>query len=301
VQEEVIHKDSVLAYLHPSFMDELRFGIFKDSMNIHGSYRMNLRQPSRQPEHSREYQTGDPIRLIDWKAYAKHNELIIREVQDEASAQVAIAIDADVSMQWPDASLPANYQVIQKLECAVRVGMALAYAHLKVGDMVKVIYTQGRIPKKIFRPRSSTDVVAAFDRVSSKSFQPETIYEDCIDLKNWPERLDKLYFVSDLLFLTNPENDSLNLGQSRILQIYHLLSSLEVDTEWIDSDSFYHDQGGSLIKEYQGKTLNQNKGYDWCLGEWKQKLRQEFRKVGASYVEINEKTSVQSFLHSIVS
>lgn len=290
---------SVLAFLHPTFMDELRFGVFKDSINIQGSYRMNLRQPSRQPEHSREYQTGDPIRLIDWKAYAKHNELIIREVQDEASANVVVAIDTSSTMMWPDHSVPTDLQAVQKFECALRVGMALAYAHLKVGDFVQIYYTNRNQPLQKFKPRSSTDVVATFDRVASQGFSTEVVFQDCLSESNWPTRTDRKYFISDLLYLADPNQETLSLGPAKNLQIYHLLSHLETDTTWIDNDSFYHDQGEVVTKEYQGKTLNQSEGYDRCLQNWKVTLRQLFRKSGTNYFEIDDLTSVHSFMHSI--
>lgn len=252
--ESDVKKGSTLTFLHPSFMDELRFGVFKDSLNIHGSYRMNLRQPNRQPEHAREYKHGDPIRLIDWKAFAKHDQLILREIQDEASASVCIAVEISESMAWPKEDLGLKTNVIQKIQCALRAGMAISYAHLKVGDQVRLIFTYLGKPVYLFKPRSSTDVVASFDRIAKARFSMESMFLECQKIIHWPENIDRIYIISDLLYLDSESHLKLNIPKAKSIRIYHLLSSLELNTDWIDNDSFYHDEG-FVSKEYQGRTL----------------------------------------------
>jgi hypothetical protein len=291
-------KGSTLGYLHPSFMDELRFGLFKDSLSIQGSYRMNLRQPNRQPEHSREYQPGDPTRLIDWKAYAKHDQLIVREIQDEASAKVSILIDASESMEWPPEDLNQKQNTISKIECAVRVGMAISYAHLKVGDRVQIYFTVDGKPEYEFKPRSSTDVVASFDRIAKANFTGKSLFLECQKAKSWPTGIDRVYLVSDLLYLDLDVPGLGNIPKSKSMCVFHLLSSLESDPEWIESNSFYHDNT-SLSKEYQGRTLVNNAAYLNEIGQWQTRLQDRFQKLNSRYIKITDQSSVSSFMYSL--
>ena len=86
---------------------------------------MNLRQPSRNPESSRLYVPGDPINMIDWKAYARTDQLILREVRDEASARVAVCVDLSETMRWPVDNVPGADRVASKAEVAIRVPLTL--------------------------------------------------------------------------------------------------------------------------------------------------------------------------------
>ena len=99
--EQTHHDPSTLAALHPSQPMDVHFRRFKNAQRIHGSHLMNLRAPSRTPESTRLYAPGDPINLIDWKAFARTDQLILREVRDEASARVAVCVDLTETMRWP--------------------------------------------------------------------------------------------------------------------------------------------------------------------------------------------------------
>jgi uncharacterized protein (DUF58 family) len=46
----------------------------------------------------RQYEMGDPLRLIDWKAYARTDKLHIRKFHDDSNMHVFILLDASASM-----------------------------------------------------------------------------------------------------------------------------------------------------------------------------------------------------------
>ena len=135
---------SGLAALMPSHQLEVHFRRMKSSQRLVGSWMMALRRPSRTPESSRLYVKGDPVNLIDWKAYARTDQLIIREQRDEASARIVIGIESTASMAWPTPDVSAallkrgSRVPPTKIEVAVRMALNLAWIHLRQGDLVEL-------------------------------------------------------------------------------------------------------------------------------------------------------------------
>ena len=81
---------STLSSLHPTMGMEQHYSSYKNAPRVWGSHYLALKQPHRMPESTRKYVPGDPVRLIDWKAFARTDQLLIREIRDEASARVLL-------------------------------------------------------------------------------------------------------------------------------------------------------------------------------------------------------------------
>jgi uncharacterized protein (DUF58 family) len=77
----------------------------------------------------REFVTGMDHRRIDWKASARHNNLLAKEFRTERNHNVMIAIDTGYLMSGPLAGIP-------KIDHALNAGLLLAYIGLRTGDRV---------------------------------------------------------------------------------------------------------------------------------------------------------------------
>ena len=80
-----------------------------------------------------EYQPGDPIRHIDWKATARLQKPIVRQFQDERDQRVMFLIDCGRRMRADDRAAAAGSSHFDQVLNAV---MLLAYVALKRGDAV---------------------------------------------------------------------------------------------------------------------------------------------------------------------
>ena len=69
-----LNREYKMAELEPGLPEEARDKRVKTSPRMHGTMRMALRRVARNPENSRLYVVGDPVPLIDWKAYARTDE-----------------------------------------------------------------------------------------------------------------------------------------------------------------------------------------------------------------------------------
>ena len=55
----------------------------------------------------REYQPGDDLRHIDWNAYARSNQLIVKLHREEVQPHLDLILDTSASMNLPDTDKPA--------------------------------------------------------------------------------------------------------------------------------------------------------------------------------------------------
>lgn len=286
---------SSLAFLHPSQPREAHFRTFKNSPRLHGSHFMSLKRPTRMPESGRAYQTGDPLNLIDWKAYARTDQLIVREIRDEAAARVRIAFDVGETMQWPTADVPVVPLPVSKAEVASRVAFHLAHVHLKMGDQVELwLVNDGKQvrPSSKANARGTADLLQAFGHAAARGFAPGAFAADFVPTPHDPRPVDLSFYVGDGLGAT----DALEYFRSaRRFMWWHTLSSLETATFWIEGDTTYFDEGAGR-REYQGQALRHRGNYLKNLEQWRARMAATVTKAGGHYRLITDQTKVATYL-----
>ncbi|MFB6284137.1 MAG: DUF58 domain-containing protein [Halobacteria archaeon] len=68
----------------------------------------------------RKYSPGDDTRLIDWKLYARTDELYIKQFEEERNLTIHVLLDASESMDFGDG-------VKNKFEYAAKIGLGYCY------------------------------------------------------------------------------------------------------------------------------------------------------------------------------
>lgn len=95
----------------------------------------------------RPYVTGDDLRRLDWKAFARLDRFFIREHEDETSLRATIILDASGSMGY------AGADGRDKLAHARRLAAGLAYLLIGQGDSVGLAVADTAI-RELVPPRS---------------------------------------------------------------------------------------------------------------------------------------------------
>ncbi|MFW7381688.1 MAG: DUF58 domain-containing protein [Oligoflexus sp.] len=287
---------ATLRELQPQLGGEPRFPFTKASPRYMGSARLNLQRPSRMPASSRKYLHGDPVHLIDWRAYARNDQLIIREQRDEASTKVIICIDLNDTMNWPEADLQ---QGPSKQEIALRVALHLAFSHFKKGDIVKLVVWSGpnKEPTQILRLSSATDVLKIFDNLRSQKFHLEPTSNLLSPYQMLGQKFDQLYLLSDVL---REESFTELFANAKVLTLLHVLSSLEWQLDWLKQDVCYFDEQISK-KEFLGSTLLQGGRYEKRMQEWSKGLRDLCVSHQGQYLLLTDKTSLREYLDQLFS
>lgn len=81
----------------------------------------------------REYQEGDSVRAIDWRATSRRGKVIIREYQEEQDQQVLFLLDSGYRLHRQE---EASGQKRTQFDSALEAVLLLAYMALKHGDGV---------------------------------------------------------------------------------------------------------------------------------------------------------------------
>jgi uncharacterized protein (DUF58 family) len=120
-----------------------------------------------------EYQPGDSIRHIDWKATLKQSRPIVRQFQDERDQCVIFLIDCGRRMRADEGTVHGSH-----FDEALNATMLLAHVALKDGDEVGAI-TFGTSPehKRAFAPRKGMATLSALT-VLLHDIQPEATHSD---------------------------------------------------------------------------------------------------------------------------
>ncbi|MBR6471970.1 MAG: DUF58 domain-containing protein [Victivallales bacterium] len=107
---------------------------------IHHSRRLGTGQEFAQ---YRRYAAGDDLRHVDWRLYARSDQLHCRMQNPDTAARLAIVLDTSASMGYQGLSSPCT-----KLHCACIVAACLGYLAERQGDVI-ALFTYGERTKNI--------------------------------------------------------------------------------------------------------------------------------------------------------
>lgn len=90
----------------------------------------------------RNYNSGDSVRNVDWKAYAKTGKMYIKKYEEETNLRCQILIDVSSSMRYPAVTEPNQ---LNKLEFSAVSAAALNYLLRKQRDAAGLTLISDRI------------------------------------------------------------------------------------------------------------------------------------------------------------
>jgi uncharacterized protein (DUF58 family) len=84
-----------------------------------------------EPENFKEYAEGDDLRFLDWNAYARLDDLLIRTYRAERQVEITVLLDASASMRLPERD--------DKFGLARAMAATFAYIGMAENDAVRVV------------------------------------------------------------------------------------------------------------------------------------------------------------------
>lgn len=90
----------------------------------------------------RSYNSGDSIRNVDWKAYAKTGKMYIKKFEEETNLRCQLIVDISSSMRYPQI---IEKNQLNKLEFSAISCAALAYLLRKQRDAVGLTFVSDKI------------------------------------------------------------------------------------------------------------------------------------------------------------
>ncbi len=120
--------------VYPNYEPVVRYALLtmESSPEQMGIVMKNRIGMSKEFHQLRDYQLGDMLSQIDWKASSKHRSLISREYQEQKDQNVILAIDCGRRMRAIDDGIP-------QFDHCLNAMLLLSYVALRQGDHVGVL------------------------------------------------------------------------------------------------------------------------------------------------------------------
>jgi len=120
--------------VYPNYEPVVRYALLtmESSPEQMGIVMKNRIGMSKEFHQLRDYQLGDMLSQIDWKASSKRRSLISREYQEQKDQNVILAIDCGRRMRAVDGGIP-------QFDHCLNAMLLLSYAALRQGDHVGVL------------------------------------------------------------------------------------------------------------------------------------------------------------------
>lgn len=144
----------------------------------------------------REYNQGDELKSIDWKAYARSEKLYVRQFEEDKSLTTHILLDASKSMDYSSGD-------ISKFEYATMLAAGFAYLVTKDNDKFAISTFTDEIG--ITKPRRGRKfLLQSLERLEHVKLAGKTDIDECVQqYENAINSRSLVIIVSD--FLEDPK------------------------------------------------------------------------------------------------
>ena len=172
--------------IDPGFIDELeRFAQSRDqrvTSRYQGEQRTRERGEGLTFADYRRYAPGDDTRRIDWKLFARTDELYVTEYEAERNRTLHVLLDSSGSMGFAGAGAPPQF------ELAAKLGIGYAYLAARAHDTFRFAVFDDR-PERLDRGRSTRgEVLGLVDDLGAREPAGEGAFDDALEA--YADRID---------------------------------------------------------------------------------------------------------------
>lgn len=241
----------------------------------------------------RNYVTGDDLRRVDWKAYARSDRYYIKEFEADTHLRAYFVIDASASMGYEG-------EGERKIKYAKRVAAHLAYFWVKQGDAVGLVAKGERADISLPAGMSREHLGRFFDQLNLIEVGGERDLADVLNqLASQVKGRACVYVLSDLF----SDLDALGLALQRLrhrkhqVTLFHLLDPLEL--------SFAMDQPYRFVGlEQEGEIAVDCKtaaeAYQQSLNQYLARVAGDCGRAQAEYCQVVTGGDFESFLRGFL-
>jgi uncharacterized protein (DUF58 family) len=247
--------------------------------SMHGLHRSPYLGQSVEFFSHREYAQGDDLRHLNWKLYARHDRLYVKEYDADTNLNLYLLVDASASMACANTGR-------SKLHYAASLAAALAHLALKQRDAVGLTLFAdrviGHLPPRS-KPAQFDEVLAAIARVETRpAADNDRALHEAAELAG---RRGMVAVFSDLfgdLDAVVSALDHLRYSNHEVI-LFHILDPYERDLS-VDGNIRFRDleSGETLTTQAEGVR----EAYKKAVDEWRQALELECRKRAIDRIEL---------------
>lgn len=276
--------------IKPEFLEELeRFNLAlkKDSNEIkEGEHSSSSTGQGMVFEDHKKYVPGDDIRMIDWKVYARTDNLFVKRFEEEKSVTVHILVDRSSSM---------DYGSVNKYEYAAKLGLIMANMVSNTNDRFHFSVFSETVTDISFA-RRNPNLGEIVETLNSLGKTPESRIERCIT--DYSERIENksiVLIISDFLTETERIESAVKRLKGTETVLVNVLSEKEMNPDMQGDKILKDPESSSKLRTYLSRQSKQR--YNEELDRHTSRIEEASAKYGADYIlRSTEEDVFQTFL-----
>jgi uncharacterized protein (DUF58 family) len=247
--------------------------------SMHGLHRSPYLGLSVEFASHREYTPGDDLRHLNWKLYARHDRLYIKEYDADTNLNLYLMLDASASMSCANTGR-------SKLHYAASLAAAMAHLALKQRDAVGLTVYSDSVTAHLSpraKPGQFDEVLAT---IAAAEIRRATDNDRALhQAAEFARRRGMVVLISDLfgdLDTIVGGLDHLRYNNHEVI-IWHIMDPFERDLS-VDGHIRFRDleNGETLTTQAEGIR----DAYKKAVDEWRQALEIECRKRAIDRIEL---------------
>lgn len=230
----------------------------------------------------RIYSPGDDIRLIDWKVFARTDDLYIKTFEEERNLTAHIIMDSSASMGFG--------KPISKFDYAAMIGVGFAY--LAMRDNEKFQFSTFAESLDVFQPRRGMSQLASmvFHMNNTKTKGYSKLLDAMTQYKKVIGSRSLLVLVSDFLIDINEVIEALYTLGDHEIKIIQVLDPIEKDLKYSGDFKLIDSETQNKLRTYISPRLRVQ--YQQMLDEHSAKIEETCNKLGYHFHQITSDTPV---------
>jgi uncharacterized protein (DUF58 family) len=220
------------------------------------------------------YTSGDDIRHVDWKVYARTDKLFIKRFEEERNLTVHILVDFSGSMGFTSHKM---------LKSTYAAQLAVGFAYLAMKNNERFVLSAFSKKLTSFRPRRGRgQLIGMFDMLKNRKAQGVAAFEAIITrYKSLINSKALVFIVSDFLYDLKEIESVLQKLNKQDVRLVQVLDPVEMDLN-IEGDYRLEDlETSGVMKTYVSPVLR--KKYLSLLQEHNKQIKKFCNETGATF------------------
>ena len=238
----------------------------------------------------RIYAPGDDFKAIDWRIYARTDDLYIKTYEEERNLVVHIIVDYSASMNFG--------KPVSKFDYAAMLGVGFAYLAIKENE--KFQFSTFAEDLSVFQPRRGMGHLAAMvDHLNSIKTKGFSNVKDALSqYKKLIGSRAMIILISDFLIPIEEIKEALyNLGKHEV-KIIQVLDPIEKELRMLGDFKLRDSETGNVLRTYISPRLRQH--YQNLLEQHSAQIEDICNKLGIDFYQITTDKSIFDAFYEIL-
>jgi len=230
----------------------------------------------------RIYSPGDDIRLIDWKVFARTDDLYIKTFEEERNLTVHTIIDSSASMGFG--------KPLSKFDYAAMIGTGFAYLAMRENERFQFSTFSEKLD--IFQAKRGMSQLAnmVFHLNNVKTHGYSKLLEAMVQYKKLVGSRSLLVLVSDFLLNIDEVIESLYLLGDHEIKIIQILDPIEKELKYHGDFKLIDSETQNRLRTYISPRLRVE--YQQMLDSHSVKIEETCNKLGMHFFQITTNTPI---------